>query len=507
LYVETLTKQDATTTLDSYKYFDGLGRAWRTALKEDTSAYTISDTQYDSLGRVWKISNPYRATTLTGAANLATATTTLYDALGRVLSVTTPDGAVVTTSYSGTQVTVKDQANKQRRSLTDALGRLAKVEELSESATISSTTPIYSTTLYGYDVLGNLRSVRQGGAVQGDGTMTGGQTRSFEYDSLSRLTSAMNPESGTISYQYDGNGNVLTKRDARGITTTYGYDALNRVQTRSYIGDTPAVTYTYDAAGVTNSKGRLTSLSSSVSTTSYGEYDALGRVKQSTQTTSGAPSSYVMSYGYDLAGHKTSETYPSGRVITTVYGGAGREQSVAGQISGANKTYASQFSYSAHGAVSAMQLGNGLWEHTAFNNRLQPEQIGLGTLSTNASILQLDYTYHAPNAADNNGNVQTQTITIPGLAVTQSYSYDSLNRLQVAQEQSGTSWKQAFRYDQFGNRNFDAGTTTTDLASKVTNPTISTATNQIDGTAAGQVNILYDPAGNLTRCQRSNVWV
>ncbi len=485
LYVETLTKQDATTTLDGYKYFDGLGRVWRTALKEDASTYTISDTQYDSLGRVWKISNPYRATTLTGAANFVTATTTLYDALGRALSATTPDGAVVTTSYSGNQVTVKDQANKQRQSTTDALGRLAKIVEAPNDPTYN-----YQTT-YAYDALDNLTNVTQGQ-----------QTRTFAYDSLKRLSSATNPESGTASYQYDNNGNILTKTDARGITTTYAYDALNRATTRSYSDGTPTVTYTYDAVGVTNSKGRLTSLSSSVSTTGYGEYDALGRVKQSTQTTSGAPSPYVMSYGYDLAGHKTSETYPSGRVITTVYGGAGREQSVAGQISGANKTYASQFSYSAHGAVSAMQLGNGLWEHTAFNNRLQPEQIGLGTLSTNASILQLDYTYHAPNAADNNGDVQTQTITAPGITLAQSYSYDSLNRLQVAQESNGASWKQTFTYDQYGNRRLDAANTTPGTI--LENPVINPANNRITPQANEYYH--YDAAGNLDRDISNNAF-
>ncbi len=206
-----------------------------------------------------------------------------------------------------------------------------------------------------------------------------------------------------------------------------------------------------------------------------------------------------------MAGHLTSETYPSGRIVNTEYDSAGRTAGVKNQSTGAY--YAggaatdatNRIQYAAHGAVSALKLGNGLWEHANFNTRLQPEQIGLGTQSTNSSKLQLDYTYHAPNAADNNGNVQSQTITMPGLSVTQSYSYDSLNRLQVAQEQNGASWKQVFKYDQYGNRNFDAGTTTTDLASKVTNPTINTATNQIDRTAAGQGNILYDPAGNLTR--------
>jgi len=40
--------------------------------------------------------------------------------------------------------------------------------------------------------------------------------------------------------------------------------------------------------------------------------------------------------------------------------------------------YAQHFTYNAAGAVTAMQLGNGRWESTAFNSRLEPTQIALG---------------------------------------------------------------------------------------------------------------------------------
>jgi hypothetical protein len=43
--------------------------------------------------------------------------------------VTTLDGAVVTTSYSANTTTVTDQAGKTRRSSTDGLGRLIRVDE------------------------------------------------------------------------------------------------------------------------------------------------------------------------------------------------------------------------------------------------------------------------------------------------------------------------------------------------------------------------------------------
>ncbi|MDF5208366.1 hypothetical protein P3647_24315, partial [Vibrio parahaemolyticus] len=124
----------------------------------------------------------------------------------------------------------------------------------------------------------------------------GVQTRAFTYNSLSRLISATNPESGTINYSYDANGNLTSKTDARGVVTSYVYDALNRVTQRSYstpngtpgVGvlanyqATPNVEYFYDGAnvagGIANSKGKLTKVSSAISTTEYTAFDILGRV-------------------------------------------------------------------------------------------------------------------------------------------------------------------------------------------------------------------------------------
>jgi hypothetical protein len=87
------------------------------------------------------------------------------------------------------------------------------------------------------------------------------------------------------------------------------------------------------------------------------------------------------------------------------------------------KVYADTFVYAAQGAVASLHLSNGLFEHTNFNNRLQPTQIGLGTSARDSSTLKLDYTYGTSN---NNGNLQSQTITTPDLTVTQSYTYDAL---------------------------------------------------------------------------------
>src|SRR5882724_12551086 len=88
-------------------------------------------------------------------------------------------------------------------------------------------------TKYEYDTLGSLITV-----TQRKGTSGAIQTRTFAYDSLKRLTSAANPESGTISYQYDDGGNLLVKTDARSVSAHYSYDALNRPTRRWYNGST-----------------------------------------------------------------------------------------------------------------------------------------------------------------------------------------------------------------------------------------------------------------------------
>ena len=521
LYVQLLTDLDASRSRESRNYLDGLGREIRSFTYDGTAStpWTVVDTYYDVQGRVEKQSQPYRVSSANSTlpATCSTCSTAVYDTLGRIISATSPDNAQVVTSYGastsgvlGVTSTVTDQAGRKRRTLVDALGRLVRVDEPNE--TTGNLDVGGASTSYTYDASGNLRKVTQGA-----------QQRFYLYDSLGRLLRSRNPEEEINSlvsnltdevtgntqwsnaYTYDNGGNIVTRVDARNVTSTFEYDALNRVKTRSYDNGTPSVSFTYDAASVDNSKGRLTKVSSSVSTYNYDEYDALGRVKASSQTIDGV--TYSMSYTYNLAGSMISQIYPSGKVINYEYDDAGRLAGLKNQASpvyyaGAAATDANRILYSPHGAVSRMRLGNNLWEHTNYNSRLQPEQKGLGTASTNSNLLQLDYNYGGTN---NNGNLQSQTITLPGLTpLTQSYSYDQLNRLSFAEELSGTnpSWKQGYKYTdqngangQYGNRRLDTTNTTPALITE--NPVFDPATNRIVPQAGEQYT--YDDAGNLTK--------
>jgi len=78
------------------------------------------------------------------------------------------------------------------------------------------------TTTYTYDWMNNLT-----GVSMTRGSVT--QTRSFVYDNAGRLTSATNPENGTVYYYYNSANTLQYKHDARGQDTVYTYDSQNRV--------------------------------------------------------------------------------------------------------------------------------------------------------------------------------------------------------------------------------------------------------------------------------------
>lgn len=83
-----------------------------------------------------------------------------------------------------------------------------------------------------------------------------------------------------------------------------------------------------------------------------------------------------------------------------------------------------------------------------YNQRLQPTSITLG------SHLSLSYSY---GTTANNGNIASTDYYGGGIYYSQSFTYDSLNRLSTAQENSGTNWTQTNGYDRYGNRTVTAG--------------------------------------------------
>ena len=506
-FIKLKTQFDSTMWKESYSWFDGLARSTKTQVV-DSNGDIFTETEYDNMGRPKRATNPYRM----GETKLWTETT--YDAFGRVWKITAPDTSVLVSTYGlaisgsqiGTSITATDQALKERRSITNGLGQLTRVDEATSSGLGAISSPNQPTT-YSYDILNNLIQVQQTGmsAQQCGGSYSPcTQTRNFVYDDISRLKSASLPESGTTTYTYDNNGNVTQKIDARSVQTNTTYDALNRVKTRAFQNElnytTPAVNYYYD--NQTNAKGQLIKISSSVSTTEYTSFDTMGRITGHKQTTDG--NNYTTSYTYNLSGALLEETYPSTRVVKSTRSANGNLSKIDSKKNSADffRNYAGSFVYTSVGAISSVKLGNGKFETVAYNSRLQPIQIALGSSLTDAGLLKLNYDYGTTN---NNGDVLSQTITVnrnnqSPLVFNQSYTYDSLDRLEQAVEMTGTTqnWKQTYVFDRYGNRKFNVSNNNTttlpqSFNANIYNPTVDVASNRF---TTGQ-GYTYDLAGNL----------
>ncbi len=462
-WVKNRSQIDATNWAESISYFDGLGRTYK-AEEVNSQGNIFVEKEFDGDGRVLRVSNPFR----TGETKYWT--TNVYDESSRIKQVTLPDGATVKTDFGvstsgiiGVTKQITDQAGKKRKGFSDALGRMVRVVEDPTGQNLS--------TDYVFDTLGNLRK-----------TIQCEQSRYFTHASLGRLLYAKTT-------------------DAKGVYVEGTYDNFNRLKVRNYSDATPDVEFFYDGRGLgtvpARSKGKTTKVTSSVSETRYTSFNNLGQLEAHQQITDG--NTYTTGYTYDSFGRMISETYPSTRTVKVDYNADGDVSSVWGTVGSQNRLYANGFHYNSSGAMERMRLGNGKGETYAYNERQQITEIALGNSATDKSLLRLEYGYGSNT--ENNGNLLSQKVSFNGLTnpFEQTYTYDSLNRLEVAEEKVNNSptWKQKFEYDRYGNRRFDANNTTTlgSCSQAICNPLINTSDNRI---SANQ-GYSYDANGNVTQ--------
>lgn len=463
---------------------DGMGHVTQTQLVSDPSGTDIVDTSYDGEGRVLTRSNPHRVASGTTDG----VTTYSYDSLGRTIKVSEPDGSIVTTTYdqtnpnsTGTCTTVTDEAGKSRQSCADALGRTTGVWEDPGSSPHLS----YETD-YTYDALGDLTYMNQKGS-----SPTNARTRTFQYDSLSRLTTAANPESGTIQYTYDANSNLSTKVapspnvtvPGYSVTTNYTYDTLNRLTQKGYADTytsnpaTPTATYAYDGGNIstcptaigfqggsgTNSIGRRTAMCFGGGSKSW-TFDPMGRIATENDrftylvppysadvgTIGGVSTlSQVTSYAYYLNGDLFEVFYPGPKGPPDYQFHTG--ENAAGQVTGAGDIYfqvLQNVTYTPTGQLATGLVGpsgsyDGSTISNTYNNRLQPVSMTASTY-TGTPILNLTYNFNLGNGTSgtDNGNV-IQIVNGKNNNRTQNFVYDPLNRIWQAYT-TGSNWGETY---------------------------------------------------------------
>ncbi len=460
--------------------------------------------EYDDANRLTNTTEPYNTVTTTyDPAGNKILTTNLLGQKSRLLydernqpteerHYTNATEYVATKNvYDGFGQIIKtiDANNRETLFEYDVMGRLAK-----------QTDPLGGITTYAYDAAGNKTGMRSARA-QADASLrnTSGQSTSFFYDELNRLTKTVNAQNKvTLSFYdtenhlvriierenedasaathvtefeydflgrqtkvtdaygkfetstYDEVGNLKSKTDRIGRTSTYEYDDFNRL-TRETDPDNNATRYGYDPAG-----NKVSTMTAALKTTHF-EYDNANRLTKVTD-----PLAKIHSYTYDAANNKKSETDKLGRVTAYSYNLLNR---LVNTTNPANSVTSYTYDNSGNRLTESLAGKASLFEYDALNRLKkithpggQTEQFGYdadsnATSKTDGANQTINFTFDALNRMTSKNLPDTTSVAyeydqwdnlthLSDSSGTTSYTYDFLNR-QTREEKTlqGLAWK------------------------------------------------------------------
>ncbi|MFG1611002.1 RHS repeat-associated core domain-containing protein [Actinoplanes sp. NPDC049265] len=502
---QTMLERPANATSSPYAtskvLYDGLLRQLETQTDGENGTTTVSDTQYDSHGWTVLVNNAYSVaappsdTLFTDrvGADMPSSTVTEYDAMGRPTQVTEEHDFRATwftrTAYTGDTTTViPPTGGVTTTKTTNARDQLTRLQQYTTLPTVSGNrTTGYSVNggtsqniTYQYDAAGRLTTTI---GPAGDNGTAGTQWRD-NYDLLGRITSHIDPDTGTSVTNYDDAGNVTSTRDGRNNWLDFTYDLLGRKVTAIDRGaNFKYASWIYDTLRI----GKLTASTRWVKNVSTGYtvavtgYSVLGKPAGQRITLpneeSPLPREYTTTYAYT----------PNTELLTS------QTEPTVGRLSGETIDY----NYTALGSPTSTVGVQAYVAGTVYNNNGQPSQITMGSATTTAAV---DYVYDA----------QTRRLTGRTLSRTQSigpqvdqttYTYDPAgNPLSVVDKQSETgntiTDTQCYRYNNLA-RLTQAWTAAGDC------PGPATAEPAAGSIAAGPGSywqtFTYDKTGNRTQ--------
>ena len=513
-----------TSTSDKLYTADGLGRLIETQTRTAQGANYFDSAVVDTYG--WTSTGATSTQTIPGGA---VGTKTQSDAIGRPLTVT--DGGGGTVSYIYVQNDVLQTVGpgnpqpSQKQLQYNGLGQLTSVCELGApgSGACGQTNPEGGDlTLYTYDPLGNLLTVTQ----NAQGTP---QTRTYQFDGLSRLVSETNPETGTISYVYDTDstcgtykGDLVKKVDAAGNVICYGHDGLHRVTSithpsGTYASVTPDAYFVYDAATVdgvamTNTPGLNAEAytvanragASGTKLTDEGfSYDTDSRLTGVYQSTPNSGGYYATTASYWANGTvNTLGGVPGLSGWTFLPDGEGRPFSATYNTSTPMDWVTSTLYYPSNPNSTTVMYGDSdtdVYTFDATTGRMNQFQFTVKGTTTQTLTGTLGW-----NANWTLANLGITDQFTPANTQFCSYAYDNLariNNVSCLNSSNTTIWNQSFTLDAFGNLS-KSGTTTFAASYLLANGT----TNNREQSVASCMPT-YDANGNLTKdCVNSDLY-
>jgi len=196
-------------------------------------------------------------------------TTNAFDAARRLISSTAPNGLTTTNTYDPDGHVIRTQQSANGVVLR---GTGATYTPTGKPATATDANG--NTTSFSYDLLDRVSSVKDAMS----------RVTSYGYDALGRQISVANPaiqSSPLLQKAYTLDGLVASLTDANSHTTNFAYDGFDRLATSTYpLGSTEAFTYDDD-------DNVLTRKTRAGQTISFA-YDTLNRLKTKNPAVAGA---------------------------------------------------------------------------------------------------------------------------------------------------------------------------------------------------------------------------
>lgn len=362
----------------------------------------------------------------------------------------------------------RDDAGRVKTT-TDARNRTTEVFYNDFGEVIRTLRPDGEDTHSNYDVFGNLTSFEDA-----KGNVT---TQSF--DAFGNRVSLTSPNTGTTTWAIDAYGRVdsMTRND--NSVTSYAYDVLGRMKQR--VAGSLTDTWTYDTCDGSDSIGSVCTETSSDSgftvTRAFG-YNSSGHQDEESVTV-GSSSPYTIERGYDHRGLLTSLSYPGPDDLTVLYtyDDEGQVDAVNAQFgSGSPTPIASGFKYLPFGPVMRYQFYNGqIRTNTYYDNYLLER-----TTTTGTQDLAFGYNSARELISITNGKYS---------ALTQTFSYDNLGRMDEVTSASGN---EEWGYDLNGNREWHLWNAATDDYQVDTS---SDKLEFVDATGTREKDYIYDAGG------------
>ena len=430
----------STGSAPSITLYDAAGRVLRSVSYGLTMQDVVfKDTKYDRWSRVSCKSEPY----FSGNApdkwtNFA------YDNFDRVVRTDYPkfnlmEDEVNVTYYPSTETTYRDLTSTTKTGVRLSLnGDFVKshatsttlnfmgwtdnnVEELEEGE---------NTTSYAYNADGSLAWTKVNGQ---DFTKV-----SMEYDDMGNRITLIDPDYGKTSSKYDAFGQLTYQETPKGDYTTFEYDRhgrqTSRTETTLISGLAETTTWTFKENQ--GQRGLLESISLGNRQTVTYNYDAdhYNRLFTESETIEGE--TYTTAYAYNSTSfplRASGITYPTGFEVTKEYEpSTGKLRTIK---HGDNELWRTDEA-NALGQITRFTYGNGVESVYEYDER------HLLKSQTAENIQDFAYTY------DIFANLAARTENKYAMPITESFTYDKLNRLTAATLNGAATG--AMDYDAYG---------------------------------------------------------